>query len=264
MTAPVPPPAVTLAGRTDVGPILVVDDEESYREALSVGLAREGFRVVTAADADEALALLASDPPSVVLLDVMLPGTDGIELCRRLRTRSSVPVIMVTARAEEIDAVVGLEVGADHYVTKPYRLRELTARIRAVIRRTVVEGNAGGPGGGRPPATRMRSGATGSAVLEAGPVRIDAEARRAWVRGEEVSLRPREMALLQALVDNAGRVVLRRRLLDLVWGPDYAGGGKTLDIHIRQLRRAVELDPARPAVITTVRGVGYRFARDVE
>jgi len=226
--------------------ILVVDDEESYRDALSVALEREGFRVVTAADGAEALEQFERSQPSLVLLDVMLPQMSGIDVCRELRTRSQVPIIMVTARDGEIDAVVGLEVGADDYVTKPFRLRELVARVRAAMRRS--------PRSDGPPATAEE-------MIEVGDVRVDVARHEVAVRGSLVPLPLKEFELLELLMLNAGRVLTRDVLIDRVWGPNYFGDTKTLDVHVKRLRSKVEEDPAHPTRIVTVRGVGYRFER---
>jgi two-component system response regulator RegX3 len=226
--------------------ILVVDDEQSYRDALRVALEREGFRVEVAADGAEALTRFDAVRPSLVLLDVMLPRVSGVDVCRELRTRSQVPIIMVTARNAEIDAVVGLEVGADDYVTKPFRLRELVARVRAALRR--------GPGADT-------GTASADEVLEVGDVRLDAARHEVAVRGERVALPLKEFELLELLLANAGRVLTRDVLIDRVWGPNYYGDTKTLDVHVKRLRAKVEDDPGHPARIVTVRGVGYRYEK---
>jgi two-component system, OmpR family, response regulator RegX3 len=225
--------------------ILVVDDEQSYRDALSVALRREGFLVDTAADGVEAVARFEASKPALVLLDVMLPRMTGIDVCREIRSRSRVPIIMVTARNAEIDAVVGLEVGADDYVTKPFRLRELVARVRAALRR-VPAGDEDGP---QPD------------VIEVGDVRLDAARHEVSVRGVPVALPLKEFELLELLMANAGRVLTRDVLIDRVWGPNYYGDTKTLDVHVKRLRSKVEVDPAHPTSIVTVRGVGYRYER---
>ena len=230
--------------------VLLAEDEESFVEALVVGLGREGFRVSVARDGTEALALFDEISPDLVLLDLMLPKLSGLDVCRAIRARSGVPIIMVTAKGAEIDTVVALEVGADDYVTKPYRLRELVARMRAVMRRTPT--GAGERGGGW-------SGADGDATVQAGSVRVDLDQRRVYVRNEEVQLRRKEFELLHLLVENPGRVLTRDVLIDRVWGTDYIGDTKTLDVHIKRLRSLIEKDPKNPANITTVRGVGYRF-----
>lgn len=321
----------------DVRPVtvLLAEDEESFVEALVVGLGREGFEVVVARDGTEALERFDSVSPDVVLLDLMLPKLSGIDVCRAIRARSSVPIIMVTAKATELDTVVGLEVGADDYVTKPYRLRELVARMRAVLRRsphapgrptsqaTIPSGEAGalrsgagagagtstvtgatgthssdagagvgaGVGAGEAPTHRsgagagatgagaagaaagnvtgsravaeggaMESGAgPGTSVLQAGDVQVDPDRHRVFVRGEEVQLRRKEFGLLELLVKNAGLVLTRDVLIERIWGADYVGDTKTLDVHVKRLRSHIEEDPSNPRMITTVRGVGYRF-----
>jgi two-component system response regulator RegX3 len=226
--------------------ILVVDDEQSYRDALRVALEREGFRVDVAVDGPDALQRFEASRPALVLLDVMLPRISGVDVCRQIRSKSQVPIIMVTARNQEIDAVVGLEVGADDYVTKPFRLRELVARVRAALRR------------GR----NDDIGADDYAdVLEVGDVRLDAGRHEVAVRGERVALPLKEFELLELLLANAGRVLTRDVLIDRVWGPNYYGDTKTLDVHIKRLRAKVEEDPAHPARIVTVRGVGYRYEK---
>src|SRR6266516_472011 len=209
--------------------ILVVDDEQSYREALAVALQREGFLVETAADGTEAIARFEATKPALVLLDVMLPKISGIDVCRELRAQSRVPIIMVTAKTSEIDTVVGLEVGADDYVSKPYRLRELVARIRAALRRA-------------PRDHPMPS----AGVLEVGDVRLDPESHEVSVRGDLVTLPLKEFELLEVLLDNAGRVVTRDSLIDRVWGPHYVGDTKTLDVHVKRLRSKIEEDPSTP------------------
>jgi two-component system, OmpR family, response regulator RegX3 len=226
--------------------ILVVDDEQSYRDALRIALEREGFRVEVAADGAEAIARFDAVHPALVLLDVMLPRITGIDVCRELRSRSQVPIIMVTARNAEIDAVVGLEVGADDYVTKPFRLRELVARVRAALRR-----GRGDDGGVAQP----------DEVLEVGDVRLDAARHEVAVRGERVALPLKEFELLELLLANAGRVLTRDVPIDRVWGPNYYGDTKTLDVHVKRLRAKVEDDPGHPARIVTVRGVGYRYEK---
>ena len=227
--------------------VLVVDDEQSYRDALSVALQREGFLVVTAADGAEAIARFDAAKPALVLLDVMLPKISGIDVCREIRSRSKVPIIMVTARNSEIDAVVGLEVGADDYISKPFRLRELVARVRVALRRVpgVVDAD---------PVDRPDQ-------LDVGDVTIDTARHEVWVRGEIAALPLKEFELLEFLLTNAGRVLTRDVLIDRIWGPNYFGDTKTLDVHIKRLRAKVENDPARPTRIVTVRGVGYRYEK---
>jgi two-component system response regulator RegX3 len=226
--------------------ILVVDDEQSYRDALRVALEREGFRVEVAVDGPDALERFEAVRPGLVLLDVMLPRISGVDVCRQIRAKSQVPIIMVTARNAEIDAVVGLEVGADDYVTKPFRLRELVARVRAALRR------------GRP--TENGHDDYGD-IIEVGDVRLDAARHEVAVRGERVALPLKEFELLELLLANAGRVLTRDVLIDRVWGPNYYGDTKTLDVHVKRLRAKVEDDPATPARIVTVRGVGYRYEK---
>jgi two-component system response regulator RegX3 len=226
--------------------ILVVDDEQSYRDALTVALQREGFLVETAADGVEALERFDATQPALVLLDVMLPRVSGVDVCRQIRTRSRVPIIMVTARNAEIDAVVGLEVGADDYVTKPFRLRELIARVRAALRRV--------PAGAEPSANEAD-------LIEIGDVRLDAARHEVSVRGDLVALPLKEFELLELLLANAGRVLTRDVLIDRIWGPNYFGDTKTLDVHVKRLRAKVEEDPGSPTRIVTVRGVGYRFEK---
>jgi len=226
--------------------ILVVDDEQSYRDALAVALEREGFDVVLAADGAEAIERFDSAHPQLVLLDVMLPKVSGIDVCREIRTRSRVPIIMVTARNAEIDAVVGLEVGADDYVTKPFRLRELVARVRAGLRRSPSDDDL--------PADHTEQ-------LEVGDVRLDAARHEVFVRDDLVALPLKEFELLELLLANAGRVLTRDVLIDRIWGPNYFGDTKTLDVHVKRLRAKIEADPANPARIVTVRGVGYRYEK---
>jgi two-component system response regulator RegX3 len=226
--------------------VLVVEDEESFVEALVVGLQREGFRVEVARDGIEAIEQFERVDPDLILLDVMLPRMGGVDVCRQIRTTSNVPIIMVTAKASEIDTVVGLEVGADDYVSKPYRLRELVARMRAALRRSA------GAVGGVP--------LDGDAdVLEVGDVRLDVERHEVVIRDEEVRLPLKEFELLELLLDNAGRVLTRDTLISRVWGADYVGDTKTLDVHIKRLRAKVEEDPANPRRIVTIRGLGYKY-----
>ena len=225
--------------------ILVVDDEQSYRDALAVALQREGFLVETAADGPEAIERFDASRPALVLLDVMLPKISGIDVCRELRSRSRVPIIMVTARNAEIDAVVGLEVGADDYVTKPFRLRELIARVRAALRRIPVSEQETDP----------------ADVIEVGGVRLDTGRHEVFIRGVPVAFPLKEFELLEILMTNAGRVLTRDVLIDRIWGPNYFGDTKTLDVHVKRLRSKIEIDPASPKCIVTVRGVGYRYER---
>jgi len=222
--------------------VLVVEDEESFIDALSVGLKREGFEMSVARDGAEAVALFSQNQFDVVLLDLMLPKVSGLDVCRSIRAQSDVPIIVVSAKGEEVDMVLMLELGADDYVTKPYRLRELVARIRAVVRRRDSHDH---------PLDEER--------LQQGRVRLDVESRRCYVDLREVKLRKKEFALLRLLLENPGRVLTREVLIDRVWGNDYVGDTKTLDVHIKRLRALIEDTPKSPTFITTVRGVGYRF-----
>ena len=227
--------------------VLVVEDESSFVEALTIGLGREGFRITVASDGSEALGVFDSVRPDVVLLDVMLPKVSGIDVCRELRKRSRVPIIMVTAKGAEIDTVVGLEVGADDYVTKPYRIRELVARMRAVMRRTGVDA----PGEEDPV----------MGLITVGAVSLDPDEHRVMIAGAEVPMPLKEFELLHLLLANAGRVLPRDVLIDRVWGSDYVGDTKTLDVHVKRLRAKVERDPAVPERIVTIRGLGYKYER---
>lgn len=228
--------------------MLVVEDEESFIDALSVGLKREGFRVEVARDGAQALDAFHLVRPDLILLDVMLPRVSGIDVCRQIRKWSQVPIIMVTAKGAEIDTVVGLEVGADDYVTKPYRMRELVARMRAVLRRT-----------GSDQATELS--ATAVAV---GDVALDPEQHEVIIRGVTTAMPLKEFELLHLLLANAGRVVARDVLIDRVWGSDYVGDTKTLDVHVKRLRSKIEDDPANPTRIVTIRGLGYKYERPRE
>jgi two-component system, OmpR family, response regulator RegX3 len=221
--------------------ILVVEDEESFRDALSYMLRREGFEVELADNGPAALEQFERNGADLVLLDLMLPGLSGTEVFRQMRARSGVPVIMLTAKDDEVDKVVGLELGADDYVTKPYSARELVARIRAVLRRR-----------GEPEDVVL-------ATLEAGPVRMDVDRHVVSVSGEAVPMPLKEFELLELLLRNAGRVLTRGQLIDRVWGSDYVGDTKTLDVHVKRLRAKVEPDPGSPRHIVTVRGLGYKF-----
>ena len=228
--------------------ILVVDDEPVFIEALTISLEREGFGVIAAGDGPAALKAISEKDPDLILLDVMLPGMSGIDVCREIRKSSSVPVIMVTAKGEEIDAVVGLEVGADDYITKPYRLRELIARIRAILRRSENS-------------PKEDETTSNPEVLVEGAVRLDLERHELSVDGELVSLALREFELLSYLMENSGRVVTRESLMQNVWGWDYIGDTKTIDVHVKRLRSKIESDPSAPLRISTIRGVGYRYER---
>ncbi len=224
--------------------ILIVEDEQSYRDALSYMLQREGFDVAEAADGQSGLSEFDRNGADLVLLDLMMPGMSGTEVCRQLRLRGNVPVIMVTARDSEIDKIVGLvglELGADDYVTKPFSHRELVARIRAVLR-------------------RGQEAELLPEVVEVGDVRMDIERHEVSVSGRAVRLALKEFELLELLLRNAGRVMTRAQLIDRVWGSDYVGDTKTLDVHVKRLRSKIEPDPARPVKLVTVRGLGYKFA----
>jgi two-component system response regulator RegX3 len=221
--------------------VLVVEDEESFSDALSFMLRREGYEVGVAADGAAALDEFDRHGADLVLLDLMLPGISGTEVCRTLRQKSAVPIIMVTAKDGEVDKVVGLELGADDYVTKPFSSRELVARIRAVLRRRGE------------PEEMLPS------VLEAGPVRIDVDRHVVAVRGQTIAMPLKEFDLLELLVRNAGRVLTRGQIIDRVWGSDYVGDTKTLDVHVKRLRAKIEEDPRHPKLILTVRGLGYKY-----
>ncbi|SHH18325.1 two-component system, OmpR family, response regulator RegX3 [Jatrophihabitans endophyticus] len=221
--------------------VLVVEDEESFSDALSYMLRREGYEVEVAGTGTDALQSFERSGADLVLLDLMLPGLSGTEVCRELRTRSHVPIIMVTARDSEVDKVVGLELGADDYVTKPFSSRELVARIRAVLRR-----------GAEPEELLLN-------VVEAGPVRMDVERHVVTVDGQQIAMPLKEFDLLELLLRNAGRVLTRGQLIDRVWGADYVGDTKTLDVHVKRLRAKIEPDPATPKYLVTVRGLGYKF-----
>lgn len=228
--------------------VLIVEDEPSFVEALTIGLGREGFKVEVAVDGLEALEKFDLVKPDVVLLDVMLPKISGVDVCRQLRKRSQVPIIMVTAKGAEIDTVVGLEVGADDYVTKPYRMRELVARMRAVLRRAAADGSIDSP--------EFSEGSLG-----VGGVLLDPAEHRVSVDGVDMTLPLKEFELLHLLLANAGRVLPRDTLIDRVWGSDYVGDTKTLDVHIKRLRSKIEIDAAVPTRITTIRGLGYKYER---
>ena len=221
--------------------VLVVEDEESYSDALSYVLRKEGFEVALAANGNVAIEEFERGGADIVLLDLMLPGIPGTEVCRELRRRSNVPVIMVTAKDTEVDKVVGLELGADDYVTKPFSPRELVARIRAVLRRGTE-------------VTEILA-----AVLEGGPVRMDVDRHVVTVGGSDVRLPLKEFELLEMFLRNTGRVLTRGQLIDRVWGADYVGDTKTLDVHVKRLRAKIEPDPSSPRHLVTVRGLGYKF-----
>ncbi len=224
--------------------ILVVDDEPTYRDALAFNLRRDGYQVAVAADGVAAVAAFETESPDLILLDLMLPGLSGIEVCKRVRTTSNVPIIMVTAKDDEVDKVVGLEVGADDYLTKPYSYRELVARIRAVLRRTS-------------PTDKVE--AEPPAVLEVGDLTLDSDAHVVTVGGTPVQMPLREFELLEMFMENPGRVLTRAQILDRIWGLDYIGDTKTLDVHVKRIRAKIEEDPAHPQVLITVRGLGYKL-----
>lgn len=224
--------------------ILVAEDEESFIDALELGLRREGFLVVVARDGQQAIEQFEAVKPDLVLLDLMLPRMSGIDVCRTIRTKSQIPIIMVTAKSTEIDTVVGLEVGADDYVTKPYSMRELVARIRAVLRRHHGEDEP----------TPVKDEA-----IKRGDIRLDPVRHELLVRGQLVKLPLKEFELLEFLMSNAGRVLTRDTIIDRIWGAYYSGDTKTLDVHVKRLRSKIEIDPSNPELITTVRGLGYRF-----
>jgi two-component system response regulator RegX3 len=221
--------------------VLVVEDEESFSDPLSYLLAKEGYEVDVVENGPDALSFVERQGTDLVLLDLMLPGLSGTEVCRRIRASSSVPVIMLTAKDSEIDKVVGLELGADDYVTKPYSSRELIARVRAVLRRVAEPPELVPP------------------TLEAGPVRMDVDRHVVTVSGEPVALPLKEFELLELLLRNAGRVLTRAQLIDRVWGSDYVGDTKTLDVHVKRLRSKIEQSPAEPTLLVTVRGLGYKL-----
>ncbi|MEX1078038.1 MAG: response regulator transcription factor [Homoserinimonas sp.] len=220
--------------------VLIVEDERSLSEPLAYMLEREGYETVVADDGLQAVAEFEANGADLILLDLMLPGISGTEVCRQVRLHSQVPIIMLTAKDSEVDIVVGLELGADDYVTKPYSTRELLARIRAVMRRRVDEGDE-------------------ESVIEIGPVRMDLERHTVSVSGEEIAVPLKEYDLLEVLMRNAGRVLTRGQLIDRVWGEDYFGDTKTLDVHIKRIRTRIESAPSEPRLLVTVRGLGYRF-----
>ncbi|HEX5480442.1 MAG TPA: response regulator transcription factor [Dehalococcoidia bacterium] len=228
------------AGQT----ILVVDDEPSLTAALSYNLRKDGFRVITAGDGIAALQEARRERPDLIVLDLMLPKMDGLEVCRRVRAESAVPIIMLTAKGEEMDRVVGLEVGADDYLAKPFGMRELMARVRALLRRAAQH-------------TNDREGRR----IAAGELSIDPRGRTVERGGAPVALKPKEFDLLAFLAKSAGQVFTREQILQRVWGYDFFGGSRTVDVHMRWLREKLESDPAHPAHLLTVRGVGYKFVR---
>jgi two-component system response regulator RegX3 len=222
--------------------VLVIEDEESFREALDFILTKEGFTVALAATGPDGVAAFEKENPDIVLLDLMLPGMSGTEVCKTIRAKSQVPIIMLTAKDAEVDKVVGLEVGADDYVTKPFSTPELIARIRAVLRRGNTE--------------QIQSDED---VIEHGSIKLDISRHNVQVNGTAVAMPLKEFELLAYLMENAGRVLTRGQLMDRIWGSDYVGDGKTLDVHVKRLRSKVEVDPANPKLLHTVRGLGYKF-----
>jgi len=231
----------------DAPTVFIVEDEDAFIEALDIGLQREGFRVEIARDGAEALLNFESVKPDIILLDVMLPKVSGTDVWREIRKESQVPIIMVSAKGSEIDTVVGLEVGADDYIVKPYRLRELVARIRAALRRSSL--------------TDSEIDEVGIGTVRVGEVQIDPEQHMVTVRGTVTKLPLKEFELLYVLMANAGRVMTRENLIDRVWGSDYYGDTKTLDVHIKRLRSKIEIDPANPVNVVTIRGLGYKYEK---
>ena len=223
--------------------ILIVEDESSFSEALAFLLGKEGFEVSVAEDGRAALNLFAKEGADLILLDLMIPEVSGVDVCRTIRTTSQVPIIMLTAKDAEIDKVVGLELGADAYVTKPYSSRELIARIKAVLRRGISDNELNGD----------------LDVVSVGPIKLDTARHQASINGAPVGLPLKEFELLEFLMRNAGRVLTRSQLIDRVWGGDYFGDTKTLDVHIKRLRSKIEADPANPVLIQTIRGLGYKL-----
>jgi two-component system OmpR family response regulator len=221
--------------------VLIVDDEENLTEAIKYNLEQEGFQVSTAADGERGLAMAREFDPDLIILDIMLPSVDGLEVCRTLRRRSDVPILMLTAKAEEIDRVVGLELGADDYVVKPFSMRELVARAKAMLRRT--------------PARHSES----AQVLVDGDLELNLTSHEVTLRDVSLELKPREFDLLALLMQNRSRIYTRNQILDQVWGYDFVGDMRTVDVHVRWLREKIEDDPGSPKRIVTVRGVGYRF-----
>jgi DNA-binding response OmpR family regulator len=221
--------------------VLLVEDEQTLSETLRYNLEREGYGVIVAGDGVQGLELARHERPDLVILDIMLPRLDGFSVCRILRQESDVPILMLTARQDEVDRIAGLELGADDYVSKPFSLGELLARVRAIMRRT------------------DRQPTTSREVLDAGTLRVDTGSRRAWRDDAEINLSQKEFDLLACLIRNRGMALSRDVLLERVWGYDFLGDSRTVDVHIRWLREKIEPDPSRPAFIQTVRGVGYRF-----
>ena len=236
-----------MSAAKDAPTVFIVEDEDAFIEALDIGLQREGFRVEIARDGAEALLNFESVKPDIILLDVMLPKVSGTDVCKEIRKKSQVPIIMVSAKGSEIDTVVGLEVGADDYIVKPYRLRELVARIRAALRRSSL--------------TESEIDEVGIGTVRVDEVQIDPEQHMVTVRGTVTKLPLKEFELLYVLMANAGRVMTRENLIDRVWGSDYYGDTKTLDVHIKRLRSKIEIDPANPVNVVTIRGLGYKYEK---
>jgi two-component system, OmpR family, response regulator RegX3 len=226
------------------GSVLVVEDESALADSIAYSLSREGYQVLTAADGEKALERFRSERPSIVLLDLMLPKLSGLDVCRAIRAESQVPIVILTAKDSEADKVAGLELGADDYVTKPFSMRELVSRVRAHLRRVDMSTPPPAPTPGK---------------LAGGPVEMDPERHEALVRGEPVPLTPKEFELLELLITRKGRLLTRQYLIDEVWGPDYVGDTKTLDVHVKRLRQKIEADRHRPKHLLTVRGLGYKF-----
>jgi two-component system response regulator RegX3 len=222
--------------------ILLVEDEQSLADSVRYNLEREGFTVVVAADGRRAIERFRDDPPALVILDLMLPELSGLDVCRMIRAESEVPIIMMTAKDSEADKVTGLELGADDYVTKPFSIRELVSRVRAHLRRS-----------------RMSSDVRPEEILEGGPVTMDVDRHEVRVSGSVVAFPPKEFELLEAFLRRKGRLLTREYLIDEVWGPDYFGDTKTLDVHVKRIRHKIEADPHRPARLVTVRGLGYKY-----
>lgn len=239
--------------------VLVVEDEQSFVDALTVGLEREGFEVHVATDGAEALRQFGDVAPDIVLLDLMLPKLSGLDVCREIRATSSTPIVMVSAKGSELDVVVGLEIGADDYVTKPYRMRELVARMRAVLRRHPADAAASASDA---QGSELASALADGSALSVGGVVVDIDSHEVMVDGAQVALPLKEFELLTYLMEHRGRVVERAQLIARVWGVDYVGATKTLDVHVKRLRSRIEVDPANPTRILTIRGVGYKYARE--
>jgi DNA-binding response OmpR family regulator len=233
--------------------VLVVDDEQTLRDMLAYNLRREGYRVLTAADGTEAISLAYAEHPDLVILDVMLPGVSGFDVCRAIRRELTVPILMLSAREEEIDKVLGLELGADDYLTKPFGLRELLARVHALIRRTDMLRTAA------PASPAATAAPSAGPLLVSGDLAIDVARRTVTRAGQQLALKPKEFDLLAFLAGHAQQVFSREVLLDRVWGYDFVGGTRTVDVHVRWLRTKIEADPANPTVLETIYGVGYKF-----